>query len=113
MIAVETKHHITLSSTSELPFKYCAGSCLKAWWKFDLENKGSKYCPQCGGKLKHTNGVNGFSVIHQEDGNLQAKHIEEYLGDSSAAPYIKDGAIINHLSGVKPEYEEKAKKEWR
>ncbi|WP_286241224.1 hypothetical protein [Neptuniibacter halophilus] len=115
MIAIDTEHHITYSSTTDLPYKTCSGKCRKAWWKFDFEARSSKHCPQCGGKLRPVAEGKHFRVIETRPGKLQESDLSQYqneegnsLFDSQMFPFIN----LQHVSIVKPEFAAKAKQQW-
>ena len=116
MIAIETKHHVAYSSSSEHPYKACAGKCKKAWWKFDFETRSSKRCPQCGGKLKPATESKHYTVVAHEDRELNVSdfaHYQNHDGGPLVTPELmRSGMNLQHVSIVKPEFVEKARSEW-
>lgn len=115
MIAIETPHHTTYSDTTELPYKACTGKCRKAWWKFDFESRGSKYCPQCRGKLRPATEGKHFSVIERRNGSVKPSDFDG-LQTEDGKPIVNvemlERANLQHLSLVKPEFADKARAEW-
>lgn len=115
MITIDTAHHITYSSTTDLPYKACTGKCRKAWWKFDFESRGSKHCPQCGGKLRQATEGKHFKVTAKRPGKLLESDLAEYQTEDGK-PIVDARAFqlinVRHVSLVKPEFAAKAKAEW-
>lgn len=116
MQVIETKYHFTFTDYSGLPIYCCADKCKKAWWQNDIKTT-SHECPQCGSQLKSAVENADFKVIQTANRPLKVSDMRKFGGMSNADKkrlqhLIQRGVQITNLGLVKPEFEEKAKKEW-
>ena len=115
MIAINTIHHITCSNLNEAPYKACKGKCKKVWWKQDLLNRSSKFCPLCNGKLRPAVEGDHFTILSNRLGPLTLEDLNQYeieVGTQELDERQLKMINVNHISMVKIRFVEKAKKNW-
>lgn len=98
MQVVETAHHEITTSEWEAPRYACCGPCKKVWWRREITPPPLPeipVCPQCRGSLKAAIEGIDYTVLSNQPGRLR-------IGN----------ATVGSMSMVKPEFIEKAKREW-
>lgn len=116
MMIIETPYHITFSSLNELPVAACNGKCKKVFWQSDIENEKDK-CSQCGSDLTTAQQNIHFHILLKANRNLKTSDFKKFgpLPHSHKKElqyYLSMGALIQHLSTVKPEFQKLAISEW-
>jgi hypothetical protein len=119
MIIIETTHHFTFSSESELPHFSCTGVCKKAWWPNDTipAIQKTQGCPACGGQLQSALEGLHYTVSKKASRPLNINDFRTTLpmdknDQAQVEKLLSSRVTITNLSVVKPEFEAKAKSSW-
>tara|TARA_R110002049_G_C9168792_1_gene561674 strand:- start:3649 stop:4041 length:393 start_codon:yes stop_codon:yes gene_type:complete len=116
MIIIDTAHHITFSSFSEIPVLACVGKCKKIFWKDDIQKETEK-CPQCDCEITDAVQDVHFNILSKADRNLKLSDFKQHVplthtDKQQLKSYFSIDAIIQHMSIVKSEFEQFAVSEW-
>lgn len=117
MTIIDTPFHVTFTNQTEKPVYACTGNCKKSWWSWDLEKRDKNTCPQCHGGLTEAVEMVHFKVLRKANRVLRTSDFKDFISlPSEQKKEIKEMISkkwhMDHMSFVKPKFQEKALREW-
>ncbi|NOR71770.1 MAG: hypothetical protein GQ532_19135 [Methylomarinum sp.] len=117
MIIIDTPFHISFSDNNEKPFYACTEKCKTIWYLSDAD-KDLMICKKCGGKLEKAIEKIHYKVLRKHNKRLSLNDFKKHLSNLSRKDkeliksYTEGTAKVGLLSIVKPQFIDKAEKEW-